>query len=356
MCYGVRLYVFTMKNSFKRLIEKHVLNVSSFGEFRKLLNRIKGITDPKEEKELLSAARSAASESAEDADYSEAFDEVYNDLMSDFGQEESPLPKIPKAPQKKKFVWYKAAAVIVLAIAATWILYPSATGPTETSTSMLVYETRAGQKSTITLSDGSVVRLNSGSRLTYPKVFSGNSREVSLEGEAFFEVIRNERKPFIISTSGVVTEVLGTSFNIRAFPEEDVQVTVATGKVRVAAEEGSGVLLTPSEQAVFDTRLGTLEKKAVELDRYLAWKEGRLRFDDARLSDVITALERWYGTTITLQNKAMGNCLIAAQFQNKNLAEVLKVIQLSMVDFQYEFRENGGEISVAIDGNEGCPQ
>ena len=129
--------------------------------------------------------------------------------------------------------YMKVAASIALAVVviSTYLLWQGTGQPN--GLAMLEKTTQHGQKSTVVLEDGTKISLNSGSRLTYPAQFDKDSREVVLEGEAFFEVTRNTEKPFIVRSGDLVTTVLGTSFNIKAFPTENIAVTVATGKVRV---------------------------------------------------------------------------------------------------------------------------
>src|SRR5690606_29105984 len=128
-------------------------------------------------------------------------------------------------------------SVLVLCLITTstvWLGFQSGWfGAHEKTITWLTAQTTWGQKSTITLSDGTTIKLNSGSRLRYPEAFDEGLREVHLEGEAFFDVARNEHSPFVVRTKSVTTRVLGTSFNIEAFPDEQISVTVATGKVEV---------------------------------------------------------------------------------------------------------------------------
>lgn len=221
-----------------------------------------------------------------------------------------------------------------------------------------------GQKSTIPLSDGSQVRLNAGSKIRFPRFFDGDTREVYLEGEAFFQVTRDEKRPFIVRSGDLITTVLGTSFNVKAYRNENIAVTVATGKVRVAAKAQEGdlsgdsrdqeqganapLILAPNEQAIYSLTVGDIQKREVEAEKYLSWSKGILRFDGARLEEVILQLSRWYGVDFQFENEGLKECLIVAQYDNATLVTVLENLKF-VLGITYEFTEDG----VLIDGN-GC--
>ena len=150
------------------------------------------------------------------------------------------------------------------------------------------------------LSDGSVVFLNSQTRLRFPVRFSGNTREVELVGEAYFEVTKDPDKPFIVHTHGQSITVLGTQFNVSAFENEEViKTTLVTGKVRVGGKEmKEQVVLSPSEQLVFDKKSGQHKICRVDVQDYIAWKDGQFRFRDVRLDEIMRSIERWYGVEV----------------------------------------------------------
>lgn len=256
-------------------------------------------------------------------------------------------------PIKSK-VWLNRAAsiaiVIGLGIFAFWA-YSNFSGDQQ-EIAYITKTTEFGQKSNIVLSDGSEVRLNAGSILTFPEEFEGNTRQVSLIGEAFFKVQHNPEKPFIIESRGITTTVLGTSFNIQAYPEDkDVKVTVATGKVRVEEAiqpdhnlskkkdaEGKTVFLTPSQQAVYHKETNSLEMREVDINRFLAWKEDIIRFDDIPIKEAVKILERWFNVTIKLENEAIGDCYISNTFRNENLVNILESVKFIKGNIDYSFQ------------------
>ena len=246
----------------------------------------------------------------------------------------------------------RIAAVVIVSLIATLSIYIL---NTKQEIQMLVNKTVAGHKATITLNDGSTVRLNSETTLTYPEKFNSNIREVFIEGEAYFTVKPNENKPFIVKSKHLTTKVLGTSFNVRAFNDEDrVEVVVASGRVVVESQATDGIaykeiILGKNEMLTFDVTEKTMTKATGDLSQLIAWKDGTLVFDGIELREVVKELERWFGIDINLENEQLGSCLIKAEFRNRSLDRILELIEWGMDDFGYEFGDEG----VMIKGS-GC--
>lgn len=199
--------------------------------------------------------------------------------------------------------------------------------------------TRRGQKATIKLSDGTIVYLNADSKLSFPEHFQTDRREVLLEGEAFFEVVKNSNRPFIIKSGQLTTTVLGTSFSIKAFEGEPLRVTVATGQVKVNTQEGEGiseeVLLRPHQQAYYD---GKLRKREVDIREFIAWKDKIIHFEEISLSEAAIVLERWYNMTIVIENKAIQDCKISGQYIDESLVNIMESFQ-HILGIRYRFEE-----------------
>ncbi len=231
----------------------------------------------------------------------------------------------------------KVAASVVIIFTVSLGVYKVLTSETEVV--YLTKTTQKGQKATITLSDGSEVKLNAESTLIYPEAFTGDIRNIQLKGEAFFNVAKDRNRPFTVNSYGVVTTVLGTSFNVSAFPEEDIKVTVATGKVSVSSEEQQ-VELTPGEQATYQLTDKHLVQEKVAVESFIAWKDGILQFTKSSLPEIASALERWYGVTITFSEAQSDHCQLRMTFDNLTLRQTLE--QLAIVaDVRYHFRNNG---------------
>lgn len=238
-------------------------------------------------------------------------------------------------PLKRIFSFFNvmaAAAVLVVFFFAGRFLFNTNGNVT---VSAIEQKTANGQQREIRLSDGTVVRLNAGSAITYPKTFSDTLREVTLSGEAFFSVAKNPECPFIIHTGEIVTRVLGTSFNVRAYPEnDDVQIAVVEGKVAVnkkqaAASEEKGVYLTVNEMVTFRKTEGELIKSDYDEKEQIGWKDGILYFEKSDFPTTVKKLERWYGVSIRIADPKKlddPSWRFSGKFQNKQLDYILNVM------------------------------
>lgn len=177
----------------------------------------------------------------------------------------------------------------------------------------LVYnrmETLTGMEYTLSLADGTLVYLNAETSLRYPVVFREGERVVELEGEAYFEVAKDEMRPFIVRMNGSEIKVTGTSFNARAYGNEDeVVTTLVEGRVEV-----NGRKIVPGEQARCEVNTGNLTVKTVDVNRFIAWKEGYFVFRNERLEDVMKTLARWYGVEYHFLDEQSKNVRIGARF------------------------------------------
>lgn len=188
----------------------------------------------------------------------------------------------------------------------------------------------------IELPDGSRVKLNHGSKLTYPDEFSGKTREVSLTGEAFFSVTPNPEKPFIIKTNGASIKVLGTSFNVYAYAESStVEVVVKTGKVelndQVLSEKPKGekILLLPGEKGTFNKLNGTIVKEITVNPNNLSWYTHEIVFKYTRLADVFQTLQRAYNLQVTVEEGVDLNQELNATFSHQQPDYIMEVIALT---------------------------
>lgn len=242
----------------------------------------------------------------------------------------------PPAPARKRPAqvlplsrWMAAAAaVLLLAAAGIWWLLPAP--PAEE-----LYRTvsaLSGKPVDIVLPDGSLVLLQDGSELTFPENFpSKGHREVVLSGEAYFKVAHDEQHPFRVRSGYALTDVLGTTFNVRAWPEEaQVEVTVETGKVQLssATQPRVAMALTPGERGQC-TSGGDLTKANDEEVNALSWMTGRLRFRKTPLSEALQAIERHYEVILDLENAQLEACTYTGSFENAPLKDVLLTIELT---------------------------
>lgn len=237
----------------------------------------------------------------------------------------------PKTTPTRNLWYYAARIAAVLVIGVLLFVFLREKDPTPQRAG-LREKTAAEANVAVTLADRSRIWLNKSSKLNYPEQFAGTTREVYLEGEAFFEVTPNPDKPFIIHAAGTVTKVLGTSFNVRAYGKNSpVSVAVRTGRVSFAAEKDSPepLLLTPGEQGVWAPESGTLAEQKAPLNA-AAWHTRTLIFRENTVSEVVATLNYYFGASVRLENKAMGNCHFTGTFKQADLTEILEALKVSL--------------------------
>jgi transmembrane sensor len=202
----------------------------------------------------------------------------------------------------------------------------------------------------ILLPDGTKVTLNSNSHITYPKTFVGDTREITITGEAFFEVEPDISKPFIISAGKAEIKVLGTSFNVCAYPDaESVDVVVESGKVQVSCANISesadcNLVLAPGEKGTLSNKDLNLVKTHNKDPNLSAWRTKQFIFLETPLSEVITSLEKVYFVDIRMSDPSMGNLLLTANFKDQPVDFILDVIKLT---FNLELTSLNGEYFLA---------
>ena len=254
-----------------------------------------------------------------------------------------------RTPVRAKHRWWYAAAAsfAILSVAFTGF-YLSKKEQTQ-PVAHVVKQNPNGQKSTFRLPDGSLIKLNAGSTLRFPEVFSAKERRVTLTGEAFFDIVPDKSRPFTVVTDDLTTTVLGTSFNIKSFDEtNEVAVSVATGKVLVKSGAGSSAVLAPEEEAVYNRETHDLLKREASMASILAWKENILWFENSRLAEVAKRLEKWYNIDVSFDGTQIQGCRITGKFMDENLVNVLNAIKIG-TGINYE--KNGKH--VILSGN-GC--
>jgi len=241
-------------------------------------------------------------------------------------------------PKRKNIIhisWlYRVAAIFVLLIATTitiWQLNSKNEKFQEFATNQTDFSNPE-----IQLPDGSKVKLNHSSKLTYPEHFSGDVREVTLTGEAFFNVTKNPEKPFIIKTTGASIKVLGTSFNVYAYNESStVEVIVKTGRVelheQVTSDQSKGekVLLIPGEKGIFNKRNRTIAKETNYNPNNLSWYTHEIEFKYTPLNDVFQTLQRAYNLQITVDKEVDLNQKLSATFSQQQPDYILEVIAMT---------------------------
>ncbi len=205
-----------------------------------------------------------------------------------------------------------------------------------------------GGKYQITLPDGTKVWLNSMSKLEYPLAFTNEKRSVKIEGEAYFEVAKltykNKRVPFEVVSKTQTIEVTGTQFNISAYQEDPEAVcTLVEGSVNIHTSNGN-ISLVPNQQAI--NKSGSLTKKDVDVSSFVAWKNNKFLFYETELKDVMKGLSRWYDIQISYQGNIPDTYFYGEIGRDKNLAEVLRIMEKSGVKFK--LRQIGTEKKLIV--------
>ncbi|UTN04026.1 FecR domain-containing protein [Flavobacterium bizetiae] len=191
------------------------------------------------------------------------------------------------------------------------------------------YATKLGERAKITLSDGTQIWLNAGSHLKYPIKFKGGTREVYLTGEAFFDVAKDKEHPFIIHTDKMDTKVLGTSFNVQAYPDHVTQeVSVLTGRVNVKSTvTDENVYVTPGQKVVFKSKNNKLQAFTdIPMNSISLWRKNIIVFEDAPLPEVIATINRNYNVAIQIENKNLNNLKISAYFKELPVNQVVALV------------------------------
>lgn len=237
-------------------------------------------------------------------------------------------PEITPLPQNSRSIWLSAAAMLigVCALAFWFTNYKNSKNQTETYVSG---KAGAGKMLVVYLNDGTKVTLNSGSELLYPEKFDGSKREVYLNGEAYFEVAHNPSKSFLVHSGKVVTSVLGTSFNVMAYPAMSrMSVTVLTGKVAVKNTSTQKlVTLLPKQRASLN-----IEKDAFAVDsvkdvaEMIAWSKGELIFDNATLEEIALKVGNKFGINVQVLNKEKKERRITGTFNKQSFIEIMNAV------------------------------
>jgi ferric-dicitrate binding protein FerR (iron transport regulator) len=251
------------------------------------------------------------------------------------------------SPAKRRYTWAAAAGVaLIIAVAALWWL----NGTSSSGTENLVVASNAAVLND-TLPDGSRVSLNKNSQLSYPAAFTGEQREVTLNGEAFFEVSHDAQHPFLIHTGMMEVKVLGTSFNVRAYPQGDsVHVSVKTGKVQCVAD-GDTVIITAGEYAVYTKNSGSLTKGKEDDPNRAAYRDRIFRFNNTPLGVAVQQLNAAYGCNIVLKNESLKTrtFTVTKVFNNEPVGNIIEAIQVIYPDITSHTDAN----TITLDCN-GC--
>lgn len=274
---------------------------------------------------------------------------IFKDIKVSINEEAT---KVIPLPAGKRFLWKGiAAAAAVLIIFFTlylkWTVLPNHTHPI----ALTSFNVPLNQKKKLTLPDGSLVWLNAGSTLKYPKAFIGKIRAVHLSGEAYFDIKHNAGQPFIIYTDKLVTTVLGTAFDIKEDKvNHTIAVTVTQGKVSVANGTKLLGVLTPNQQISFNTSKNEVTRQTVDANLVVAWQQEELHFDDISFEDAVLQLQTQFNVKISFANQKLKACrFTGTALKGAKLEKILDVI-CAFNQATYQTKADG---TIVIDGT-GC--
>lgn len=277
-------------------------------------------------------------------DLREQKDEVLKRIKSQMNEEQQPSESSSfNFPSKI----LKYAAIIFLVFVGAWLIKDIPKEPQVSDQVRYIEKTSLmGQKISLKLPDGTQVKLNADSKLTVPEKFSGSSREVELIGEAYFDVVKDSSKPFIIKMPEFSVEVKGTSFDVKAYPNEDKVVAVRSGIVEVSSKGiGKSVELTKDEMSKISVMKNTIEKSQIlDQDLIFGWVDQDLIFKNQTMDEVLKEVARWYGVNIVMKTGKKSDKLYTARHDNNpGLKQVMESVSFV---FEVKFEIDGNELTI----------
>lgn len=278
--------------------------------------------------------------------------------------EQNPCPELLLAndSKNKRKRMLRSVSIILAGIAfiIIYVTYHNNLQPPTSLPSENKVATKPGSRSQVKLPDGTLVTLNADSKLTYPDNFIGDTREVTLEGEAFFEVTENKTRPFIIHSKAMDIKVLGTVFNVKAYPAESIsEASLIRGSIEVTLKgrRNEKIMLKPNEKIAVsasvenETSTGSEAAKSLQtrpihneplitlahLDvdkkeniiKEIGWTQNRLMFKNESLESIAVTLGRWYGQSISIRSERLKTQMFTGNFHDENLSQVLQAFQAS---------------------------
>lgn len=236
---------------------------------------------------------------------------------------------LPMLPRRHFSIWRRVAAVaVIVLLTAAGTLGIRSMVSLSSAEDFFVFEAPYGEKSKMTLADGTVVWLNAGSVLKYSDKFNGRNRKVILHGEAYFEVTRKEKAEFTVQTCGYDVVVKGTKFDVSAYPEDSVVTTaLLEGSVEIYRGE-QRIEMKPGEMVTLDMVTGKFTRAKKDVKQWKAWSENRIEFEDITLKELVAKLSRQYDVNIRLESEQVGAKRFRISLRNREtIGEVMTALQ-----------------------------
>lgn len=259
------------------------------------------------------------------------------------------LGKVNRRIEKQGKNWFtliqKIAAILLIPLLGYTGYIINENNRLKQSDNAIQYQTISSRQGMVTqfdLADGTKVWLNSGSSLQFPSGFTAKKRTVRLIGEAYFEVTKNEHQPFQVQTNDVNIEVLGTSFNVVSYKNESrSEVVLVEGKVKLLStnsnDEDVIETMIPGQRSIYSQESKQIKNENVSVEKYIAWKNGDLIFQDDNMEEVVRRLSRWFNVEIVINDPEIKSYVYKAAFRNENLTQVLTLLKISApIDYTIE--------------------
>lgn len=255
--------------------------------------------------------------------------------------------KVLNQREKAPVIWLKriqyAAAIIILVVVSGAVGYflPSSDYSNSQYTEFIVPK---GERSELVLPDGSHVKLNNGTSLKFKQSFLGKKRKVILDGEAFFEVKHDKSRPFVVQTSEMEVEVLGTVFNVTAYADDDIFSTyLESGKVKVNFQDKNELILKPSEMISLNKASGNITKTSLANQHITDWTKGILTISGEPIENFAKKLERWYNIKIVFGDEDVKSHKYSGTIKSESLEVMLEALSYAS---SIDYKKNGNEITI----------
>lgn len=365
-----------MPMNHQRIIELYARKLSKEATIEELdeLNELLKSEDEQFFHELITSWWNIQAPKVADTDTQCEKDDHFNNILSTAASEQiieqAINPSFPRARIKKWSSFPQWSIAIAAILIGLVLSFQFGVPGLDTNPQGFKYNeivAKRGTKSKLILPDGSQVWLNSESKLSYGALFNDSIREVTLEGEAYFDIVKDKNRPFIVKTSAISIRVLGTAFNVKSYKQDPtIEATLVRGLIEVQKNNepsASKIILRPNEKLVYNKpealianqhaglssnnikeaqliSISTLPKYIPDSSRVeTSWVYGRLIFDGDTFSELTEKMERWYNIKITIKNRRLANNRFGGVFENENVEEALKALQLITM-FKYTIYEN----------------
>ncbi|MDL2303801.1 DUF4974 domain-containing protein [Bacteroides sp. OttesenSCG-928-D19] len=244
-----------------------------------------------------------------------------------------------------RYKWIAVAASLIALIGIAGLaIYQS--GFNRLDNNFITLSNPPGTRTQVCLPDGSSVMLQGGSTLQYPEEFKGRNRHVKLTGEAFFDVVKDEKKPFKVKSGRVNVQVYGTTFNVEAYDEDElVNVTLQTGRIGLSVDEFEGeIMMIPNQQIVYNKTTHAIKKRTVNASEVSGWTTGHLFFDSVSLKEIATKIERYYNVTIVFASPELEGIVYTGEFDDNEPLE--NNLDFLFMDGRLKYQKDGSRITI----------